>query len=456
MRITRARGAAVTAAALTLTLTLAACSGGSDGGSTDGGGGGGDVTAADIDAALDAEGTTTLQYWSWVPNLQPTVDLWNEAHPNIQVELTNAGQSADQYTKLQNAIKAGSGAPDLAQIEYFALPQFALGESLVSLDDVGLSDLESDFTASAWEQVAAGDGHYAFPQDTGPMVMFYRADILERLGVEAPTTWDEFLTVARAIKADNPENFIASIDPGDAGGVDSLIWQAEGRPFSVEGTDVNISFDDEGTQKFNELWDTLISEKLVDVAGGWNDAFWRSLDSGRYAMWMTGAWAPGSLETNVPSTAGSWKAATMPVWEAGTPANAENGGSGTAVLAKSENKAAALAFARWLSTDSEAVQAQVDAGLFPSTSSIMADTDFLGATSDFFGGQAVNEVFVQASKDVSSGWQYLPFQVYANSVFGDTAGQAFSNATPIADGLTAWQDQITTYGNGQGFKVTND
>ncbi|MEK8226943.1 extracellular solute-binding protein [Oerskovia sp. M15] len=108
------------------------------------------------------------------------------------------------------------------------------------------------------------------------MVMFYRADILERLGVEAPTTWDEFLTVARAIKADNPENFIASIDPGDAGGVDSLIWQAGGRPFSIDGTDVNISFEDEGTQKFTELWDTLVSEKLVDVAGGWNDAFWRS------------------------------------------------------------------------------------------------------------------------------------------------------------------------------------
>ncbi|MEK8226942.1 hypothetical protein NKG05_13935 [Oerskovia sp. M15] len=44
------------------------------------------------------------------------------------------------------------------------------------------------------------------------------------------------------------------------------------------------------------------------------------------------------------------------------------------------------------------MQSQVDAGLFPSTSSIMADTDFLGATSEFFGGQAANEVFVQASR----------------------------------------------------------
>ena len=40
--------------------------------------------------------------------------------------LVNAGTGNDEYTKLQNAIKAGSGAPDVAQIEYYALPQFAL------------------------------------------------------------------------------------------------------------------------------------------------------------------------------------------------------------------------------------------------------------------------------------------------------------------------------------------
>ncbi len=30
--------------------------------------------------------------WSWVPDLQLQVDMFNAAHPGIQVELVNAGQ----------------------------------------------------------------------------------------------------------------------------------------------------------------------------------------------------------------------------------------------------------------------------------------------------------------------------------------------------------------------------
>lgn len=446
-RLTRTIGVT---AALALTFGLAACGGGDDSGE---GAGSTDITAADVDAALESDEEVTLEFWSWVPNLQPTVDLWNEAHPNIQVTLTNAGQSADQYTKLQNAVKAGTGAPDVAQIEYFALPQFALSDSVVSLSDVGLSDLESKYTGSAWDQVSVSGDQFGFPQDTGPQVMFYRADILEKLGLEVPETWDEFTEVARAIKADNPDNYITSIDPGDAGGVDSLIWQAGGRPFSVEDTTVGIDFTDEGTTKFTETFDTLIQEDLIDVAPGWNDAFWRSFSDGKYAMWLTGAWAPGSIRTNMPDTSGQWRAAAMPTYEAGTPMNAENGGSGVSVLKQGDNQAAALAFSRWLTTDIEAVQSQVDAGLFPATTEIMADEDFLSFEDPFFGNQKINEVFVESSKAVSSGWQYLPFQVYANSIFGDTAGQALGAKSDLAPGLATWQESAVSYSSGQGFTL---
>ncbi len=55
---------------------------------------------------------------------------------------------------------------------------------------------------------------------------------------------------------------------------------------------------------------------------------------------------------------------------------------------------------------------------------------------------------------VVEGWQYLPYQVYANSVFPDTAGQAYTGSTSLADGLGAWQESIVKYGNEQGFTVS--
>ncbi|NUR72349.1 MAG: sugar ABC transporter substrate-binding protein, partial [Hamadaea sp.] len=71
----------------------------------------------------------------------------------------------------------------------------------------------------------------------------------------------------------------------------------------------------------------------------------------------------------------------------------------------------------------------------------------------YFGGQKVNEVLAQAASGVVTGWSYLPFQVYANSIFNDTVGKAYVSNTTLADGLKAWQDASVKYGKEQGFTV---
>ena len=58
---------------------------------------------------------------------------------------------------------------------------------------------------------------------------------------------------------------------------------------------------------------------------------------------------------------------------------------------------------------------------------------------------------MQGAKDVQTGWQYLPYQVYANSIFGDTVGQSYSSNGDLNTGLQAWQKSLVEYGNQQGF-----
>ena len=48
------------------------------------------------------------------------------------------------------------------------------------------------------------------------------------------------------------------------------------------------------------------------------------------------------------------------------------------------------------------------------------------------------------------GWSYLPFQVYANSIFPDTVGQAYTGKSSLSAGLQAWQQQSASYGTQQG------
>ena len=431
----------IAAAALAIGA-LAACSSG--GGSTSAGG-----SADDLDAALEAGGKLT--YWSWTPSAEAQVAAFEKAYPKVDVELVNAGTNTEEYTKLQNAIKAGSGAPDVVQIEYYALPQFALSDALVDLGDYGLGDLEDQYSASTWGAVNVGGKLVGLPQDSGPMALFYNKAVFDQYGIAVPTTWDEYVEAARQLHAADPTKYITS-DTGDAGFTTSMIWQAGGRPYAIDGTDVTIDLADEGTQKWTGVWNQLVQEGLLSTTPGWTDEWYQGLGDGSIATLVTGAWMPGVLESSVADAAGDWRVAPIPTYD-GTPVTAENGGGGQSVTKQSKNPALAAAFLRWLNSDPASIDVFLQSGGFPSTTAELDDPEFLSLESDYFGGQKINEVLTQASKDVSKGWSYLPYQVYANSIFGDTVGQSYANKADLNDGLAEWQRQLVDYGNEQGFTV---
>ncbi|MDI2125850.1 ABC transporter substrate-binding protein [Yinghuangia seranimata] len=448
-RISAGRGVARALTATTaaaLALSLAACGGGSGGGSKDDGK---KADPAAVQGALDKPAEIT--FWTWVPNIDKTVALFEKKHPNVKVHVTNVGQSKDQYTKLTTALKAGNGAPDVAQIEYFALPQFALTKSLVNLADYGAADLKDKFAASAWSQVNVAGGIYGVPQDTGPMAMFYRKDVLEKLGATPPKTWEEFTALAKKVHDADPNNYVTYVDPGDAGTSNSMVWDFGGKPYTVSGTtDVTVNLkDDAGAKAYANTWGPLIKDKLVDSTGSWNDEWWKSMAAGKYALWMAGAWAPAVLEKNIPQAKGQWAVAPMPGG-----VSAENGGSSVAVTTQAKNKEASVAFAEWLNSDPEAVKSlNSEVGLFPATKALLEDPGFRGADVPYFPGQKPNEVFADMSKAVRPEWQYLPFQVYANSVFKDTVGQALQPGGDLTGALGSWQDRIKSYGKEQGFTI---
>lgn len=425
-----------------LALSLAACGGGSD-----------DDATTSAPPAADGPLSGSLTVWAWEPTLEQVVADYEDANPDVDIELVNAGTGNDQYTALQNAISAGSGVPDVAQIEYYALSQFALAESVTDLGALGASELDGTFTPGPWSSVRAGEGIYGLPMDSGPMALFYNQELFDEHGIEVPETWDEFVEAARALKAADPDVYITN-DTGDAGLTTSLIWQAGGQPYQVDGTNVGIDFTDAGSAKFAETWDTLVKEDLLAPISSWSDEWYQGLGNGTIATLAIGAWMPANLESGVPDGSGKWRVAPLPQWEAGASASSENGGSSLAVPALSENSALAYDFVEY-ATAREGVQTRIDGGAFPATVAELESEEFRTAEFEYFGGQAANEVFAESAANVVDGWTYLPFQVYANSVFNDTVGQAYVSDTSIADGLAAWQDSSRAYGEQQGFTIAD-
>lgn len=448
-----------TVATLALTVTgLAACGGNND--KSESSASGSTASAQDgrakLDAALQKGGDLT--WWTWTPSGPDQAKAFMAKYPNVKVKVDNVGGAQDTYQKLTNAIKAGSGAPDVSQIEYFALPQYTVTDSLLDLAPYGLTSYKDEYSAGPWNSVTEGSDHlWALPQDSGPMAMFYNKATFDKAGIsEAPKTWDEFYEDAKKIHALG-DNYYIMQDSGDAGFVTSMIWQAGGHPFTVDGTNVKVDFtNDEGTKKFTTMWDKLISEGLLNTTiSGWSDAWFQGFGDGTLASVVTGAWMPGNLIANAPAGKGNWRVAPIPTYD-GQPANAENGGSSMAVIKSTQNADLAAAFVDWLNHDQESINIFLKSGGFPSTVKDMDDPEFTDATVDYFGDQKINQVLVDGAKNVLPGWQYLPFQIYSNSVFGDfVATEAYQQKQPMLPALEKWGQDMVKYGNDQGYTVTD-
>ncbi|WP_228918746.1 ABC transporter substrate-binding protein [Streptomyces sp. DH20] len=426
-----------------LALGATACGGSDDGAGTE------SVSAEDIQAALDKGGTVTV--WSWEPTLKTVAADFQKKHPKVKINLVSERSGDKHYTALSNAISAGKGVPDVAQLEYFSIGQYSLTKGLTDLSGFGADKLASAYTPGPWNAVTEGDKVYGLPMDSGPMALFYNKKVFDKYKIAVPTTWDEYLDAARKLHKADPKAYIAN-DTGDAGFTTSLLWQAGSRPYKVDGTNVKIDFGDANSKKFTDVWQKLIDEKLLAPVTSWTDDWYKGLGDGSIATLSTGAWMPANFESGVPNASGQWRVAPLPAWTQGDKASAENGGSALTVPALAKNKELAYAFVEYANSG-EGVASRVSEGAFPATQAELKSTEFLGKEFPYFGGQKANEIFAASAANVADDWAYLPFQAYANSIFNDTVGKAYISGTRLEDGLKAWQDASVKYGEEQGFTV---
>ncbi|MFS0912243.1 ABC transporter substrate-binding protein [Microbacterium sp. 179-I 3D2 NHS] len=407
------------------------------------------TAAADIEAALQEP--TTLTVWTWSTVTPDVAKAFEAEYPKIKVNVVNVGNG--HYQKLENAIKAGNGAPDIATMEYHTLPQFALSGSLVELSQFGFQKYEDEFVPGAWKTVNVDGGLYELPHNAGPMALFYNKTVFDKFGVEVPTTWDEYLDAARKIHAADPESYIAA-DTGNSGLTTSLIWAFGGEPFtSTSKTDLTINMKDKGTQAYADFYQQLLDEGLLAPIPGSSNDWYQGLTNGKIASLATGAWMANSLATGVKDGAGQWRVAPLPTVKKGEKASAMNGGGGFAIMKQSKNQLAAAGFLEWMETGAGR-DVWIKAGQFPSMKADLQSKEFLEMKNDYFGGQQINKIFVQSAEDVLPGWQYLPFTSYADSIFGDSVGQAYLGKTTLKKGLAEWGDSLAQYAEEQGFTVS--
>jgi multiple sugar transport system substrate-binding protein len=437
--------------ALSLGATLAACSGSGSGGTP---ASSEPVGRADIDKAMKTP--TELTFWTWVPDIAKEVALFEKKYPAVKVKIVNAGQGTPQYTKLRTALKAGSGAPDLVQMEYQAIPTFTITDSLLDLRPYGASALKDKFVDWTWGQVSGGDGEiWAIPQDTGPMGMLYRQDIFDKHGITVPTTWDEFAAAARTLHKADPGVYLTNLAANQVAAWHGLLWQAGAEPYTMAGrSGITIGVDDAVSRKLGDYWGGLAKEGVIGVEPDFTDSWYAALNRGKYATWITAAWGPVFLSGSAKATAGKWRAAPLPQWDAAKPSSGNWGGSTTAVIRSTKDPVAAAVFAQFLNSDPASTRMfATEQFFFPATRALLADAAFTGDAPAFYGGQKVNQVFADISSTVSSSFQWPPFLDQAATDWTETVGKSLADRTDTVRALGTWQSRLTAYAKDQGFTV---
>ena len=172
---------------------------------------------------------TKYEMWSFVDLHNEfygkMVEKWNEENPDKQIQVTfSTYPYSDMHNKLMMSLQAGSGAPDLCDIEIGQFPNYSGDDSpLYSMNDA-LAPYEDTMVQSRLDVYSKADGtRLGVPFHVGATVMYWNADLLESYGLDYKSvkTWDDYTKLGEELKeASNGEVYLTSVDTGGGSSVD--------------------------------------------------------------------------------------------------------------------------------------------------------------------------------------------------------------------------------------------
>ena len=322
-------------------LMLSACGGGDD-----------DAAAP----AADGE-ATTLDMWVFAElhaaYYEEMADQWNEQNPDRPVELdVTVYPYDDMHNKLQLAVNANSGLPDVVDIEVSKFSNFVTEDGrtpLMALDEAA-EPYQDDIVQARLDLYSRAGSIYGFPMHVGAFVAFYNDALLSEAGIDYTTitTWDDFEAAGAAYHTATGKAFgVASTGVNFTEPL--IVAQLGGNFFDEDG---GVALDSPEVVEALEIEQGMLEAGAIStIPGGGPDTeeAFGAINRGDYAAIVYPAWYTSRFVDYMPDLAGDVAIAPAPVIEGGEVATIGGGGTGTAVIESSDKKDFAaewLAFAK--------------------------------------------------------------------------------------------------------------
>ena len=198
-------------------------------------------------------------------------------------------------------------------------------------------------------------GYYALPEQQIFLMMFYRTDIFDELGLEYPNTWDDVVSIIPDLQKHNLEFYLPV--PITQGGVmnlppnpvySTIFYQHDGE-FYIDGNTKSGFNEGDGPEVF-EMWTQFYTDYSFPVAANFVNRF----RSGQMPIGLAYYNTYNTLSVFAPEIRGKWDFVPVP----GTLVTDEFGnttirretvssGTGIMIMEQSDHKDASWEFLKW-------------------------------------------------------------------------------------------------------------
>jgi arabinosaccharide transport system substrate-binding protein len=260
--------------------------------------------------------------------------------------------------RMQSAIVANTDVPDLTEISEGTLGFFTRGPE----SDFGFADLtdrvkkeglDHRVLESRFAPWTTRGRLYALPHDVHPVMLAYRRDLTEQLGIDVSKleTWEDFVAMGRQVTRDvdgdgTIDRFALELPRNGGWGLQTLLRQ--------QGVDL---FDANGEVAFNGPVgvDTLLwylrqvrGPQRIGYDAGTGQPFLKALQDGLILFVFCADWRSFQLQTEAPMLKGKMALLPLPAWQKGGRRTSTWGMTGLTISRTSKNPELAWELAKFL------------------------------------------------------------------------------------------------------------
>ncbi|WP_405815490.1 sugar ABC transporter substrate-binding protein [Streptomyces sp. NBC_01390] len=364
--IRRSRRAAIAVAlGSVLALTATAC--------------GDDGSGAAGDKGNEGSGKGEVTFWD--NNGGVRTDIWKEiiadfekANPDIKVKYVGI-PAASAQSKYDTAIQGG-GLPDVGGVGTAMLAGVAVQGALEPLDsrlkESALNGKLSQNLVESSRAAGGGESLFQIPTSSNNGTLWYRTDLFEKAGLDAPTTWTKFYEAADKLTNKGKNEFGFTIRGGEgsiAPALDAAYSQAGISSFwNGDKTTVNDPKMVAALEKYVALYkkDTPSADVNNDFAK--MVAQWDSGDIGMLSHNL------GSYQDHLKALgADKFRGIPSPTQDDGSRVQISNPVDGLSVFKSSKNKTAAWKFVEFAVSHEENSKYNKSAGQIPANTEAAKD-----------------------------------------------------------------------------------